>query len=201
MFRRNKDKEKLRIQRKIKPFIKRRLLQILKDIRARMKTEAKDNKKQTKMVSLAGTMKRDLFSDIIKHPKSKSNKFLAKNQTMNQEILTKQLQEEPKVNTELGIMEEESSYNMSSAGRKSSDSKHSSNSENRSSCSSNNSEENKQPRTQPPVTVQANFNKDLVVNNKPKNKLNLSRDTIIEVDEEHRSDTTNRRSKLVGLTT
>ena len=192
-----KEKEKLRIQRKIKPFIKRRLLQILKDIRARMKTVAITNKKQSKPISLAGTMKRGLFSDIIKHPKSKSNKILSKNQTMNQEMINKEFEDESKINGGLGIMEEESSYEMSSVGAKSSKGKHSSNKEDRHSSSSEDSEEDKHHDAQTPNPAQINNNADLAVNNKWRNKLNLSRETIVEVDEEHRSDTTNRRSKLM----
>ena len=192
-----KEKEKLRIQRKIKPFIKRRLLQILKDIRARMKTVAITNKKQAKPISLAGTMKRGLFSDIIKHPKSKSNKILSKNQTMNQEMINKEFEDESKMNGGLGIMEEESSYEMSSVGAKSSKGKHSSNKEDRHSSSSEDSEEDKHHDAQTPNPAQINNNADLAVNNKWRNKLNLSRETIVEVDEEHRSDTTNRRSKLM----
>ena len=43
---------------------------------------------------------------------------------------------------------------------------------------------------------QSEESKDLAIKSKWRNKLNMSRETIVEVEEEHKSDTTNRRSKI-----
>ena len=108
-----------------------------------MKTEVTVTTKQTRPTAISGTFKRDLFNDIKKTHKNKSNKTM-KNLTMSQETLNKEVYDEVKTPEEPNLkMNEESSYEMSSVGEKSSKGKHQSNQDDKDSDSSEGSEDSK----------------------------------------------------------
>lgn len=218
-----KEIERIKIQRRIKPFVKKRLFSILERIRSRLESVELSSFKFHRPNSINGALRRDLFedepgsADIMKRKRvSTSGRFNKHEETKADpsSLLDKQGSDK---------MEKESSYEMSSVGR-SSDDKHEEESKNGDSSDDSKGDEDyvvdkdsASAFVYPILTVstskgihsdsgnqrhktskKSNYlsNVKLGGKNKWRNRLNISRGTIEELDEEHRSDTTNRMSKL-----
>ena len=208
-----KEIERIKIQRRIRPFIKKRLFSILEKVRSRLDSEEKTKFKFHRPNSIKGALRRDLFDD---HDDGVGTSDVRKKRRDSVRSKVKHIEEtktDPSSfldNQGLGKMEEESSYEMSSVGHSSGD-KHDEESKHGDSNGDSSGDgdyvadrDSASAIVYPTLTVSTSkgnkrpthlSNVKIGGKNKWRNRLNISRGTIEEVDEEHRSDTTNRMSK------
>jgi hypothetical protein len=208
---RKKEIEKRKIQRRLKPFIKRRLLEILAKVRKKIDKEDMIKYNLNRPMSIKGVLRRDLFDDGKNEFPSKE-KLNKKNSDLKHEKKRgkrkKTLNEDGQRTIEK--MEEESSYEMSSVDNCSNEDRIEEWKE-KSSSNSNDGEDSDSEEEKKEYPQKNSIYKPMIktvskspylttVKLKGKNKwmqkLNISREIIQEVDEEHKSDTTNRMSML-----
>ena len=198
--------EKSRINRKIKPQIKKRLFELLDKARKRLETDVDKSKLKHRM-SIAGALRRDLFGDEEEELGSPT-KLKAKFDELEEQkvCVDKSMKRKNtlKSNKGLGKMDDESSFDASSGSSSSSGgSKESHKSSSSGSGSSSEPEKLPSPKSKKKGKNSEKMGQKkthlqtlkIGGKNKWRNRLNISRETIVEVDEEHKSDTTNRMSK------
>jgi hypothetical protein len=212
---RKMEADKSRINRKIKPHVKEKLFSILKKVRDKLDGNEGDGNSKNLLkrpISMAGALRRNMFDDeddadfYTKHERTK----IEGNPELVQQYKKLKRKKSIKFNNGQGVMDEESSgsFNPSSDSESSKNKVHEeskSKDEDSSEQPESSPEENQivinkiSPTKTPNKT---NSKQSLYSNtngtgkNKWRNKLNISRETIYEVDEEHRSDTTHRLSKF-----
>lgn len=205
--------EKSRINRKIKPHIKQKLFGILKRIRDRLEpnevvtVESKKSLSLKRPMSIVGALRRDIFNDdddddfFKKYKKTK----IEGNPELVQEYKELKRKKSIIIDNHIGLLSGESSGSFepssnSESSKNSEESKGEGSGEESSSSEENQVVINKKntKKGTPKVKPKSKGLSVIKVRGKRKwkNKLNISRDTIYEVDEEHKSDTTHRMSKL-----
>ena len=226
--------ERLRINRKIKPEIKRKLLKILERVRKRLEQEeVKTATVDQKRMSLKVALRPDLFDHKESYRYSDSSDdeqdegFKSKKKLNNKTISNASEKEKQNLgqkhaksanksamNLDLGLngvknanMGEEASYTSSSDSNSSQEDESKSYERSKTSSVSSNSSQkessnfhiskSRNDNNKSKTAYLTNLKK---VNRKGwRNPLNISRNTIIEVDEEQKSDTTNKKSSCISL--
>ncbi|CAI2364628.1 unnamed protein product [Moneuplotes crassus] len=186
-------KEKSRINRKIKGFIRKRLFEILEKVRKKLHSKEDTKISMRRPMSVARTLRRDIFEEDNEFNKSIVSEVEQAGDSQEENSRTY-------IQKEHANMEEESSFDCSSKEsdqRKSQESKEEKKySQNSSSSSSEEKvpdQNEKQEKIMDPsqfMTKKVKYEQLSLKNqNKWKKKLDISRDTIVEVDEEHQSET------------
>lgn len=214
-IRKKQEIERIKVERRIKPFIKKRLFSILDKVRNKLEAEEKVKYQLHRPMSIKGVLRRDLFDDNddddnegLKSPAKLQKKTALINYAETPVTIQPKSIEEG--NTQ-GKMEEESSYDMSSIDHTKRKVSSEGSKQEKSKTNSNDSSSGDDDKTPTPEDSKSPNQKQshkspylstlkIGGKNKWRNRLNISRETIVEVEEEHRSDTTNRMStcKLMG---
>lgn len=179
-------------------------MSILAHVRKKIisRSEIMSHSQSHKPLSIKGALGKDIFRESKENTKSKAK--------LNEMSTLKLQKEESKdeatleVDAKYSKMEEEPSYHMSAVSNEDDKDVEEDKTHNAEDCTY------RDPDNKPVVPLQSmsgNYQKALTDDSKPyplviskkwKKKLNISRDTIVEVDEEHKSDTTNQKSKFIA---
>ncbi|CAI2366067.1 unnamed protein product [Moneuplotes crassus] len=186
-------KEKSRINRKIKGFIRAKLFEILEKVRKKLEPEDNSNILLRRPMSVAGALRRDIFEEDKEFNKSIVSDVNSPDEDEKEE------DKEIFIKNEQANMDEESSFHASSKESEESDPDRSKDNNRSSSGSGLNSGDEGPDRRDKQINV-IKSNK-FISNNSTCNKmgfekskkwrrnLDISRGTIVEVDEEHQSET------------